>query len=65
MSDDEFEPGFFEGFDEDATNVVDDEQYDLFLLDKAREDEDVMDNGFENFVKGEGPNQIMHLILEE
>jgi hypothetical protein len=24
-----------------------------------------MDNGFESFVKMEGPNQIMHLILEE
>jgi hypothetical protein len=45
--------------------VVDDEQYDLFLPDKAREDEDLVDNGFENFVEKEGPNQIMHLILEE
>lgn len=45
--------------------MVDDEQYDLFLLDKAREDEDVMDNGFENFLKREGPNPFMYLILEE
>jgi uncharacterized protein YciU (UPF0263 family) len=63
--DNEFKPCFFEDFDEDATNVVDDEQYDLFLLGKVTEDEDVMDNGFENFVKREGPNQVMHLILEE
>jgi hypothetical protein len=56
LSNDESKLGFFEDFDEDATNVVDDEQYDLFVLDKAREDEHVMDNGFENFVKREGPN---------
>jgi hypothetical protein len=45
--------------------VVDEEQYDLFLLDKAKEKGDLMENGFESFVKMEGPNQIMHLILEE
>jgi hypothetical protein len=40
----------------DTTIVVDDGQYELFLLIKTREDEDPMDNGFENFVKREGPN---------
>ncbi len=65
MSDDEYELDFFEDFDEDATNVIDDEQYDLFLPNKAREDEDLMDNRFENFVKKEGPKQVMHLILEK
>jgi hypothetical protein len=37
----------------------------LFLPHKTKENEDLMDNGFESFVKMEGPNQIMHLILEE
>ncbi len=53
---DESKLGFSEDFDEDATNVVGDEQYDSILLNKAKEDEDLMDNGFENFVKRKGPN---------
>ncbi len=27
--------------------------------------EDIMDNGIENFMQNEGPNQIMNLMLEE
>jgi hypothetical protein len=65
LSNDEFEPITFDDSDENTTVVVDDGQYDLFLLAKTKEDEDSMDNGFEKFVKKEGPNQNMHLILEE
>jgi hypothetical protein len=36
----------------------------LFQSEKAKEDEDLMDNGFEIFVKKKNPNHIMHLILE-
>ncbi len=65
MSDDEYEFDFFEDFNENVINVVDDEQNDLFLPNNVREEEDLMDNGFENFVEKEGPNQVMHLILEK
>jgi hypothetical protein len=61
LLDDEFEPITS---DEDTIVMVDDGQYDLFLPAKTREVEDLMDNGFENFLKREGPNHIMHLILE-
>jgi hypothetical protein len=61
LLDDEYEPITY---DEDIIVMVADEQYDLFLPSKTKEDEESMDNGFENFVKREGPNQIMHLILE-
>jgi hypothetical protein len=53
LLDDEFEPITSNDFDENTTIVVDDGQYGLFLLAKTREDEDLMDNGFENFVKRE------------
>jgi hypothetical protein len=56
LSNDEFEPITFDDSDENTTIVVDDGQYDLFLPAKTKEDEDLMDNGFENFVKREGPN---------
>ncbi len=65
LSDDEYEFDFFEDFNENVINVVDDEQNDLFLPNNVREEEDLMDNGFENFVEKEGPNQVMHLILEK
>lgn len=62
---DEHESSSSNDSNEDTINVVGDEQYNLFSFDKAKEIENLMDNGFENFVKKEGPNQIMHLILEE
>ncbi len=65
MSNDEYEPKSFDDYNENTIIVVDDEHYDMFLLGKAKENEDLMDNGFESFVKMEGPNQIMHLILKK
>ncbi len=52
---DELESCSFDDSDEDTIVAVDDEQYNLFLPKKTKEDEDLMDNGFENFNKKEGP----------
>jgi len=37
----------------------------LFLQNKLEMVEDLVDNGLENFMQNEGPNQIMNLMLEE
>jgi hypothetical protein len=37
----------------------------LFLQNKLEMVEDLMDNGLEDFMQNEGPNQIMNLMLEE
>ncbi len=55
MLNDELESCSFDDSDEDTIVAVDDEQYNLFLPKKTKEDEDLMDNGFENFNKKEGP----------
>ncbi len=46
----------FDDSNEVTTTMIDDEQYNMFLPEKAKEDEDLMDNGFEKFVKKEGLN---------
>ncbi len=46
----------FDDSNEDTTTVIDDEQYNMFIPEKAKEDEDLMDNVFEKIVKKEGPN---------
>jgi hypothetical protein len=45
--------------------LIDDEQGKLFLQNDTSLSKDRMDNGSENFVKEEGPNQIKNLIFEE
>lgn len=46
----------FDDYNEDTTTMIDDEQYNMFLPEKAKEAKDFMDNVFEKFVKNEGPN---------
>ncbi len=55
----------FDDLDEEMEELIDDEQGKLFLQNDTSLSKDRMDNGSENFVKEEGPNQIKNLIFEE
>jgi hypothetical protein len=65
LSNDDFDSTSFDDFHEDTMDVIDDEQYILFLKGQPTMVKNLIDKCFELFVRKENPNQIMNLILEE